>query len=109
MLYSNCKQTMLASQRTTSMQALPPGSLICFGSSIQDEFCVDTVFVVASAEPMAPEDVDDLDVDDAFKVCTGGSLVTGGGVLAGLVLYRGATNDRRPRTRDVLLHARQAG
>jgi hypothetical protein len=58
------------------MQRLRRGSILCFGSTIDGEFCVDTVFVVASAEPWVPAQTADLDVDDAFKICTGGSITT---------------------------------
>jgi hypothetical protein len=94
MLYSNCKQTIGPERRPNSMQRLTRGSVMCFGSTIDGEFCVDTVFVVASAEPWVPAEAVDLDVDDAFKTCTGGSITTGNwGADGFLTLYRGATVD----------------
>jgi hypothetical protein len=70
MIYSNCKQITGPQRRPTSMQRLTRGSVICFGSTIDGEFCVDTVFVIASAEPWVPAEAADLDVDEAFKTCT---------------------------------------
>jgi hypothetical protein len=94
MLYSNCKQITGPERRPTSMQRLTRGSVICFGSTINGEFCVDTVFVVASAEPWVPAEVADLDVNDAFKTCTGGSITAGErDAHLSLTLYRGATVD----------------
>lgn len=94
MLYSNCRQVIGAKRRPTSMQRLSRGSVVCFGSTISGEFCIDTVFVVASHEPWMPAEVDDLDVDEAFKVCTGGSLATRAiDARVSLKLYRGATFD----------------
>jgi len=94
MLYSNCKQTVGPELRATSMQRLAPGSVICFGSTIAGAFCVDTVFVVASAEPWVADRSDDLDASDAFKVCTGQSLVSSArGAQMRLTLYRSATFD----------------
>jgi hypothetical protein len=93
MLYSNCRQTV-SEGRPNSMQRLTRGSVVCFGSTIEGEFCVDTVFVVAGTEPWVPAEVEDLDVDRAFKACTGGSIVTGKkGADWRLTLYRGATLD----------------
>jgi hypothetical protein len=92
MIYSNCKQVIGRSRRPTSMQSLARGSVICFGSTIDGEFCVDTVFVVASREPWVPVRVDDLEIDEAFKTCTGGSVATRqGDAHMNLTLYRGAT------------------
>jgi len=96
MLYSNCKQTIAIGpeRRPNSMQRLTRGSVVCFGSTIDGEFCIDTVLVVASAEPWIPAKAADLAVDDAFKVCTGGSIMTArGGADLRLTLYRGATVD----------------
>ena len=94
MLYSNCKQTTGPERRATSMQRLVPGSVICFGSTIGGEFCADTIFVVASAEPWVPAASDRLDVDRAFMVCTGESLTsTGRDAHMCLTLYRSATVD----------------
>lgn len=94
MIYSNCKQALGSERRRTSMQQLTPGSVICFGSTIDGEFCVDTVLVVASAEPWIPADVGGLDLDDAFKVCTGQSVATRSrDAQTSLTLYRGATVD----------------
>jgi len=42
MLYSNCKQIVGPERRPTSMQKLHRGSVLCFGSSIDGEFCIDT-------------------------------------------------------------------
>jgi hypothetical protein len=92
MIYSNCKQVFGAERRPTSMQRLTRGSVICFGSTINGEFCADTIFVVASAEPWVPAEVADLDVDDAFKTCTGDSITAGTrDADLSLTLYRGAT------------------
>jgi hypothetical protein len=94
MIYSNCRQTVRPERRPNSMQRLIRGSVVCFGSTIEGEFCVDTVFVVAGAEPWGPAEVEDLDVDRAFKTCTGGSIMTGKkGADWRLTLYRGATVD----------------
>lgn len=93
MLYSNCKQ-LGPHSRPTSMQKLPRGSVVCFGSTMDGEFCVDTVFVVASAEPWVPAEASRSNVSDVFVVCTGDSI-TADGIPAqiDLTLYRGATVD----------------
>lgn len=94
MVYSNCKQVTGPQRRPTSMQDLTPGSVICFGSTIAGDFCVDTVLVVASVEPWVPADADGLSIDNAFKVCTGQALATApSDARMGLSLYRGATID----------------
>lgn len=95
MIYSCCKQVIGLERRPTSMQRLTRGSVICFGSTIDGEFCVDTVFVVASAEPWVPADIADLDVDEAFRVCTAGSIAaTDEDAHASFTLYRAATFDQ---------------
>jgi hypothetical protein len=104
MLYSNCKQVRGPHQRETSMQRLCPGSVICFGSTIGGEFCLDTVFVIASAERWAPATANTLDVSEAFLACTADAVAsratdaagcipdrTGCGGEVELTLYRGAT------------------
>ena len=110
MLYSNCKQPPGAHRRATSMRRLTPGSVICFGSTIGGEFCLDTVFVIASAEPWSPAKARELDVSEAFLTCTAEAVTTGETHAAGgcmpnpivcgprdgeieLTLYRGATVD----------------
>ncbi len=94
MMYSNCKQiTNLG--RPSSMQNLARGSVICFGSTINQEFCVDTVFVVSCRETWTPIKVQDLDVDDAFLTCTARAIATLTKPVAhaSFTLYRGATVD----------------
>ena len=95
MIYSVCKQTGgRPKRRPTSMQRLTRGSVICFGSTISGGFCVDTVFVVASAEPWVPADLAVLNLDQAFKTCTGRSVASReGDAHRSLTLYRGATAD----------------
>lgn len=95
MLYSNCRQLGPRPRRQpNSMQRLTRGSVICFGSTIDGEFCVDTVFVVASRQPWVPRETTNLDVDKAFKTCTADSLVTDEeNRRVHLTLYRGATFD----------------
>ena len=74
------------------MQDLTPGSVICFGSTIDGQFCLDKVLVIACADPWLPAEADRLDVGDAFAICTGGSITAGGtDAKADLTLYRGAT------------------
>jgi hypothetical protein len=107
MIYSNCKQTTGTPRRPTAMQSLPLGSVICFGSTRRRRFCIDTVFVVAGAQPWTPGRTAGLDVDEAFIVCTAQSLTpkAAGAGRTGchpgclpdaeleLTLYRGATID----------------
>ena len=72
MLYSNCKQA--PGGRPNWLQRLEPGSVICFGSTIGGDFCVDTVFVVARGDPWDPADAAHLGLDDAFLACTASPL-----------------------------------
>jgi len=62
MMYSNCKQVTGSERNPTTMQNLTRGSVICFGSTIDNEFCLDTMFVVSSSEPWTPATHRDLDV-----------------------------------------------
>ncbi len=96
MLYSNCKQTLRPDHRATALQRLTPGSVICFGSALGGEFCADTVFVIAAAEPWSPVDpVIAARTGQAFAACTAESLSSGTDSFghARLTLYRGATID----------------
>jgi len=88
MLYSNCKQA-----RVGSLRRLTRGSVVYFGSTFGDDFCADTVLVIASGEPWDPADYEGIDADEAFQVCTAASLAAGDGCSpdTGLTLYRGAT------------------
>jgi hypothetical protein len=87
MMYSNCKQVV-----TPSMKKLTIGSVICFGSTIGGQFCVDTVFVVGSSKEWRPRDATPSDVDEAFITCTAGSLASHVNTSdQRLTLYRGAT------------------
>ena len=96
MLYSNCKQIVGPHRLRTSMQNLPIGTVICFGSTIDREFCVDTVLVVGSAEPWVPAEASRLRASTAFKTCTGDSITAGRtDAYADLTLYRGATTEHR--------------
>ena len=103
MIYCCCKQTIRGG-RPTALQRLGRGSVICFGSTVGHAFCVDTVFVVASAEPWAAGDAADMGLDEAFRVCTADAIVTwqdlepgASGCAPGesvpFTLYRGATVD----------------
>lgn len=92
MIYSNCKQVTGPNRNPTSMQELEQGSVICFGSTIQGKFCLDTMFVVGASEPWIPAAFSAQDVDEAFAICTAESVA---GVARDrhreLTLYRGAT------------------
>jgi hypothetical protein len=89
--YSNCKQARGDDRRPTGMQRLTPGSVIVFGSTVHGGFVVDTVFVVASAQPWSPSDSVRMDLDEVFRYCTVASLATGRDRHTGFTLYRGAT------------------
>ena len=93
MLYSNCRQT-LPSGAPSALQQLGRGSLVCFGSTLGGAFCVDTVFVVAHAEPWNPDGPAALGHDPAFQTCTADAITSGGCTAPGpLTLYYGATID----------------
>jgi hypothetical protein len=59
-LYSNCRQ-----QSNRKLRELAAGSLIVFGSKVDGEFVVDTVFVVGgSSRLFTQESADEIDCDD---------------------------------------------
>jgi hypothetical protein len=95
MLYSDCEQIVGPRRLRTSMQDLPIGSVICFGSTIGGQFCVDTVLVIAAAEPWVPAEAASLHVNAAFKTAPEGPSPCRTDAHADLTLYRGATVDRR--------------
>lgn len=92
MLYSNCLQ--LREEGPSGLQRLGRGSVICFGSKLNHGFRLDTVFVVASAEPWNPGRAGALGLDPAFITCTADALISGGCSAPGpLTLYHGASID----------------
>ena len=71
------------------------GSVICFGSTIDGQFCVDTLLVIAAANRGCRPKRHACSVNAAFKTCTGGSITASRtDAHADLTLYRGATLDR---------------
>jgi hypothetical protein len=85
--YSNCKQ-----QSQTALRKLAPGSLILFGSTLNGNFVVDTVFVVRDSQRFRPAHPSQY--DDAFRVCTIQSLLTDAGCSGDeFIVYRGVTYD----------------
>ena len=85
--YSNCKQ-----QRQAALRNLAPGSLILFGSTLNGNFVLDTVFVVRDSQRYRPDQPPQC--DDAFRVCTIQALLTGADCSGDeFTLYRGATYD----------------
>ncbi len=86
--FSNCKQ-LTPKRNRSALQSLTPGSIILFGSTIGDEFVIDTVFVVKDCCRFSPRDTPES--DEAFRICTVESLLTSGSADDPLTLYRGAT------------------
>jgi hypothetical protein len=91
MLYSCCKQIVGPARSATWLQRLTRGSVICFGSSVAGRFCLDTVFVVASAAPWTAGDLDGLEADEAFLACTADPVARSRDRDVPLTLYRAAT------------------
>jgi hypothetical protein len=90
-LYSNCRQ-LNPSGTPSALQRLSRGSLILFGSVLDGEFVLDTVFVVGESDAYRP--VDGLTgVSDAFAVCTVESLAADPELSSEAIftLMRGAT------------------
>ncbi len=86
-------------RKATSMQRLSPGSVICFGSRLDHEFRVDTVFVVAEAESWTPAQAAGLDEDEAFMARTAEPMAAGAsdqpGQLAEHPRFEAAAGRRR--------------
>jgi hypothetical protein len=93
-LYGNCKQLTPAC-RPSALQGLPAASVILFGSSLDGEFVLDTVFVVAEVVTRFRPVDDPVIGGAAFHECTVRSLAAGPNehAAAQLTLYRGATPD----------------
>jgi hypothetical protein len=95
--YSNCKQLTNAGRTITSMQRLTEGSLILFGSSVDNRFVLDTALVVGRVQGgYTVRDHDHLDVSDAFRTATIESMASpeDAQIDLQLTLYDGATPDR---------------
>lgn len=88
--YSNCKQ-LTYRHNPSGLQELMPGSVIFFGSKLEGEFVLDTVFVVKDSASYSPNQPPET--DEAFRVCTMESLVTDDCGDFPFTLYRGATID----------------
>ncbi len=98
-LYGNCKQ-LTSAGNPSALQGLTPGSIILFGSEVNGEFVIDTVFVVKDSCPYMPSKPPCTEYpfrDDAFCFCTIESLCEPSSPCAGdiFTLYRGATFDER--------------
>ena len=88
--YSNCKQ-LTYRQNPSALQRLTPGSVVLFGSRLDGEFVLDTVFVVKDSVPYSPNDPPET--GEAFDICTIESLITEDLGDYPFTLYRGATFD----------------
>lgn len=94
--YSNCKQLTNAGRTITSMQRLTEGSLILFGSSVDDRFVLDTALVVSRVQgSYTVRDHDHLDIKDDFRKATIESMASpdDAQIDLQLTLYDGATPD----------------
>jgi hypothetical protein len=93
-LYSNCKQ-LTPARRSSALQDLVPGSLILFGSSIGNDFVLDTVFVVEQALANY-QPVDGIEGQSAaFLSCTIGSLAVDPRICnSHLTLFAGASPEQ---------------
>jgi hypothetical protein len=92
-----------------SLRKLAHGDIILFGSHLEGEFLLDTVFVVSSSEPYRPGAQVPASAPGSFRAATdwplSGGIRTGGcaGAVAPcatsetLTFYQGATVDRRVR------------
>jgi hypothetical protein len=75
------------------LRKLAPASLILFGSTLDGNFVLDTVFVVKDSWPFMPSGIVPY-TDDAFRVCTIEALRTDPKAAGkSFSLYRGATFD----------------
>lgn len=95
--YSNCKQLTNAGRTITSMQRLTPGSLILFGSSVDDAFVLDTALVVGRVQGLyTVRDHDHLEISEEFRVATIESMASpqDAQIDLQLTLYDGATPNR---------------
>ena len=97
-LYSNCKQ-LTPARRSSALQDLAPGSLILFGSSIGNDFVLDTVFVVERALANY-QPVDGIEGKSAaFRSCTISSLAADPRICNSyLTLFAGASPERSLET-----------
>jgi hypothetical protein len=86
-VYSNCKQLSQYALRT-----LTRGTVILFGSGLNADFVLDTVFVVRDSQRLLPKHPPK--VDEPFRVCTIEPLASDAKCSGdAFVLYRGATFD----------------
>lgn len=93
MRYSNCRQLGPRPARNPSaMQRLPRGSVILFGTTIEGEFCIDTVFVVATSKAWSPAANAGLDVDEAVRTCVLDTFRAAAGSCGGDEARRGCHN-----------------
>lgn len=89
--YSNCRQNTKKGPLRT--QRLATGSVILFGSGLDGEFVVDTVFVVADAQPLTADTVSEIrTIDEAFAAVTLELVYPSDGTTT-FRLYDGATTD----------------
>ncbi len=93
--YSNCRQQQFKHLPSpTKMTRLDIGSVVLFGSKLNGEWVLDTVFVVADREGLRPVDVEDLAADrPVLGYAVARPLYSGDRERRDFVLYRGATAD----------------
>jgi hypothetical protein len=94
--YSNCKQLTNRGRTITAMQRITPGSLILFGSSVNNEFVLDTAFVVGRVQgTYTVREHDHLQVSEEFRMATIESMASPdeAQIDLQLTLYDGATPD----------------
>ena len=88
-LYSNCRQ-FTPTQHPSHMQRLARGSIILFGSTLDDQFVLDTVVVTGNATPYVigePDPGDDM--SEVFRAATLEPLAASKRAGTAATLYRG--------------------
>lgn len=94
--YSNCKQVTNKARTITAMQRLTVGSLILFGSGVEDHFVLDTALVISRSQGSYMPANHDLDVSDEFQRATIDPLIPPDDAVdpLPLTLYDGATPEQ---------------